>query len=88
MLLFKVTPWDDTNSLFFLFVRSSGSRTSIIISFFSNFSDLKRHCFINIYKNPGETQNTICTHKAWLNESISLGHILMVSAYRWADDQC
>ena len=56
--------------------------------FFQNCQIFQKHflsTFIRIQRKP---KQTICTPKRWLNVSTALGHMLMPSARRWADNRC
>ena len=88
--MFKASPWDDINFRFY-FCNEVVYPPDHDFIFFTVFR-FKKIFFINISMNPLKTQtNFLFTYtlaKRRLIVPTALGHILMPSAKRWADNQC
>ena len=90
MVNIKAAPWDDINFRF-SFCNEVVYHPDHDFIFFRFFRFFKLF-FINIFMKPLKTQtNFVYTQtlaKVRLNVPTALGHMLMSSAQRWADNQC
>ena len=60
-----------------------------MILFFSAFLDfLKLFFYQHFYESNENLNKPFCIRKGRLNVPTALGHMLMLSAQRWADKQC